>query len=443
MTELTRRMTHRAQLALLSLTITCGALGSVGLLAAPAAHAAPATAILIRDATIHTQTAAGVLEHADLLIVDGKVAGLGHGLHGPADAHIIEARGRVVTPGLFGGLSHLGIEEIGLEPTVDDYSLQLGSMRPEFDVTPAFDPESIVLGVGRLGGITFAVVEPSSQAGGGNAPGGSIISGQGCVAQLDGTIVPKVRALFVDLGGEANALSGGSRAGQFMLLQQALTEVRSPRALLNGDQRLLTPAGRQALQGFVSGAGPIVFDVDRASDIRQVLTLASRDKLHIVVKGGAEAWRVAAELAAAHVPVILDPLDDLPASFDSVGATLENAARLQRAGVTIAFSLDDPQPHNIRKVRQTAGVAVAHGLPWEAALAALTRNPAEIFGVADREGSIARGRPADLVLWDGDPLDVTTLADQVFIGGRAQPMQSRQTLLRDEYLKKLHTNTAR
>jgi imidazolonepropionase-like amidohydrolase len=187
----------------------------------------------------------------------------------------------------------------------------------------------------------------------------------------------------------------------------------------------------------------VVFDVNRASDIRQVLAFAKREHLRAALRGADEAWRVAAELAAAGVPVLLDPLDDLPESFDSVGATLENAARLQRAGVKIAFSFNDPQPHNIRKLRQGAGIAVAHGLPREAALAALTRNPAEIFGVADRNGSIARGRVADLVLWSGDPLEVTSLADEVFIQGVRQSMHSRQTELRDRYLPKLRAHAAR
>jgi imidazolonepropionase-like amidohydrolase len=406
------------------------------------AAAAPG-AVLIKNATVHTVSAAGVLEHTDLLISDGKIADIGHDLKAPAGAEVIEADGKPVTPGLFGGLSHLGIEEIGLEPTVDDYSLKLGSMRPEFDVTAAFNPESVILGVGRMGGITFALISPTAEPGGKGAPGGTIIAGQGSVAQLDGTIDPRTHALFVDVGGAANVLSGGSRAAQFMLLDQAIGEVRAPGALLPSDQRLLTPAGRKTLQEYLSGAGPVVFDVDRASDIRQVIALAKREKLHAVIKGGTEAWRVGSELAAAHIPVLLDPLVDLPASFDRVGATLENAARLNRAGVKIAFSLDDPQPHNIRKVRQTAGIAVAHGLPWEAALAALTSNPAEIFGVSSHNGSIARGRPADLVLWSGDPLEVTTLAQRVFIEGQSQPMQSRQTLLRDRYLEKLRAHAAR
>jgi imidazolonepropionase-like amidohydrolase len=412
--------------------------------------------VLIRDATVHTLTSAGVLEHTDILISDGKIAEMGHGLTAPANAEVIEASGRPVTPGLFGGLGHLGIEEISEEPVGQDYSLKLGAMRPEFDVTPAFNPDSVVLGVNRIGGITFAMLAPSAAAGKGAA--GTIIAGQGSMARLDGTVEPTTRALFVDVGGDAAVLSGGSRAAQFMLLQQAIDEARSPKSLLPGDARLLTPLGRQALATYVGAgatsidtggggrggnSGTIVFDVDRASDIRQVIAFAKREKLRLVIKGATEAWRVAPELAAAQVPVLLNPLDDLPESFDAVGATLENAARLQHAGVKIAFTFDDPAPHNIRRLRQAAGIAVAHGLLWEDALAAITRNPAEIFGVTAANGSLARGRPADLVLWSGDPLEVTTLADRVFIQGVAQSMQSRQTELRDRYLLKLRAKAAR
>ena len=409
--------------------------------AASQVEAAQSAPVLIRDATVHTMTAAGVLEHMDILISDGKIAEIGHGLNAPANAEIVVAGGRPVTPGLFGGIGHLGIEEIGEESTVDDYALKLGSMRPEFDVTTAFNPDSVVLGVNRIGGITFAMLAPSAEAGGKSSS--TIIAGQGSVARLDGTLEPAAHALFVAVGGGANALSGGTRAAQLMLLQQAIVEVRTPNSLLPGDARLLTPGGRHALASYLEGGSPIIFSADRTSDIRQVIAFAKREKLHVAINGGAEAWRVAPELAAAQIPVILNPLDDLPDSFDAVGSTLENAARLQHAGVKIAFSFDDPQPHNIRKIRQAAGIAVAHGLPWEDALAAITRNPAEIFGVTGANGSLARGRPADLVLWSGDPLEVTTLADRVFIQGVAQPMHSRQTELRDRYLSKLRANAAR
>jgi len=401
-----------------------------------AAAAAPAATVFIHDATVHTMTSAGVLAHADLLIRDGQVAELGPHLAPPADAQLIEAAGRAVTPGLFGGIGRLGLEEIGLEPSADDYALKGSGMRPEFDVSLAFNPDSVVLGVSRLGGVTFAQLAPSSES------GGTLISGQGALVRLDGEVAAP-RALFIEAGGDANALSGGSRAAQFMLLSQALTEVREPKRLLANDQRLLTPAGRASLAAYLGGPRPVVFDVTRAADIRAVIAFGKREHLAVAVRGAAEAWRLAPELAAAGVAVILDPLDDLPESFDKVGATLENAALLERAGVKIVFSFNDPEPHNIRKLRQGAGVAVAHGLPAEAALAALTRNPAELFGVADRNGSIEPGHVADLVLWSGDPLEVTTLADAVFVQGVAQSLRSRQTELRDRYLPKLRAHAAR
>jgi imidazolonepropionase-like amidohydrolase len=415
-------------------TLIAGAM----LAATVAAPAAIAGSFLIRNATVHTMTAAGTQDGADILITDGKVTAVGHALKAPADAQVIDAAGRIVTPGLFGGMSHLGLDEIGLEPTQQDYELRLGAMRPEFDVMPAFNPDATSVGVNRVGGVTFAVVAPTpadSQ--------GTIIAGQGSVVTLDGSVLPASRALFVDVGADVAALSGGSRAAQFMLLRQAFTEARTPNLVLNNDQRLLTPLGRQALLEFISGAAPFVINVDRAADIRQVLAFAAREKLKIAISGGAEAWRVAPELAAAKVPVILDPLVDLPANFDDVGATLENAARLDKAGVRVAFSFGDPESHNVRKLRQAAGIAVAHGLPWQAGLAAITRVPAEIFGVAGRVGSIETGRLANLVVWSGDPLEVTSVAEQVFIEGKLQPQTSRQTELRDRYLERLRRNAAR
>lgn len=412
------------------------------LVAALPAGSAWGNSVLIRNATVHTMSASGKLERADVLIENGKIAAVGRSLSAP-DAELIDASGRVVTPGLFGGLTHLGLEEIGLEPTAEDFSLKLGTMRPEFDVTPAFNTGSTSLGVNRIAGITFAAIVPTAEAGNDSAPGGTIIAGQGAAVTLDGTVLPATRALYIDMGADANALSGGSRAAQFMLLRQAFMEARTPNAVLADDARLLTPAGRQTLLDFARESRPFLIDVDRAPDILQVIAFAKAEKLRIAISGGAEAWRVARELAAAGVPVILDPLDNLPASFDSVGATLENAARLQAAGVTVAFSLGDPQPHNVRKLRQAAGNAVAHGLPWDAGLAAITRVPAEIFGVADRLGSIAPGLSADIVVWSGDPLEVTTVAERVFIAGKPQPERSRQTELRDRYRERVLRNEAR
>jgi imidazolonepropionase-like amidohydrolase len=161
-----------------------------------------------------------------------------------------------------------------------------------------------------------------------------------------------------------------------------------------------------------------------------------RERLRAVIAGGTEAWRVASSLADVGIAVILDPLANMPADFDKIGATLENAARLHRAGVTIAFSFFRDEPIRTPRLRQAAGNAVANGLPAEAALAAMTRIPAEIFGVGKLVGTVEVGKLADLVLWSGDPLEVTTYAERVFAGGRAIDMRSRETQLRDRYLPK-------
>lgn len=391
-----------------------------------------AETVLIRGARVHTVDAAGTLDDTDVLVRDGKIAQIGKALAAP-DAHVVEAQGRPLTPGLFGGLTALGLEEVSAEVATVDHAYTPGALappqpmglRPEFDVGHAYNPASMVIPVQVVEGVTFTMLAPSA------APGGSLIGGQGGLATLDGRsidLLPASKSLFVAMGSGAATLTGNSRAAQYMLLDQAIRETRG--ALFEGE-RLLTVAGRETMAKFLAG-GRVVFYVDRAIDIRRVVAFAKKHGFKPVVAGGAEAWQVAAELAAARVPVLLDPFVNLPGNFDQFGATLENAARLQRAGVTIAFSMSGDASHMARKLRQGAGNAVANGLPWDAGLAAITANPAAIFGAADR-GRIAVGQRADLVLWSGDPLDVSTLAEQVWIGGDAQPMVSRQTLLRDRY----------
>ena len=205
---------------------------------------ASAASVLIRGGTIHTIGADGVVA-GDLLITDGRIAAIGSNLAAPPGAEIIDAAGRVVTPGLFGGVGHLGVEEIGIEPTEGDYALALGEMRPEFDVTLAFNPNSAAIAVNRVGGVTFAVLAPTAEAGSGDQPGGTIIAGQGAVVTLDGNVSPAGRALFVNLGGDANGLSGGSRAAQYMLLRQALLEVAIARSAA-GERRAAADSARPA-----------------------------------------------------------------------------------------------------------------------------------------------------------------------------------------------------
>ncbi|MFC3550483.1 amidohydrolase family protein [Lysobacter cavernae] len=402
------------------------------LFASAGAHAQD---VLIRNATVHTATARGTLHNADVLVSGGTVRAVGTGLSAPANAQVIDAQGRPLTPTLFGGITEIGLEEVSGEKATVDKTLALGAdtkqmtVRPEFDVTLAYNPDSVLVPVTRIEGIGWTLL------GAGTASGGSIVAGQGGVMRLDGSADPiGPRELFVRIGGDAAGLSGNSRAAQWMILDQLIDEVRG-RIPPDANAALLTPAGRATLARYIGGGGRVVVSVDRAADIRQLLRWSARHKVRIAIAGGAEAWRLAPQLAAAKVPVFVNPLGNLPSDFDQIGATMQNAARLRTAGVQVGFSQSGDASHNARKVRQLAGNAVANGLPWEDGLAGLTRVPAEAFGVADKLGTIVPGQRADLVLWSGDPLEVNTVALQVWLDGRAIEMRSRQTELRDRYLR--------
>jgi hypothetical protein len=410
----------------------------VGTACCALAFGAQARDLLIRNATVHTGTSEGRLDGTDVLVRDGRIAAIGQGLTAAEGTTAIDAGGRPLTAGLFAGITGLGLEEVQLEAATVDHQLAIGGAlppqdvqwRPEFDVSYAFNPESAVIGVNRVEGLTFTVIAPSALA------GSAFVTGQGMAVTLDGRFdaeLPGSRALFVDIGANASPLVGGSRAAQMMFLEQAIAEAR--RAAPGNDPGLLTAQGRATLARYLDG-GRIVFKVDRAADIHQVLKLAERHTFRPIIAGGVEAWKLADLLARRRVPVLLDPLVNLPGGFDQIGARLDNAARLHAAGVTIGFSQSGDTTNNARKIRQLAGNAVTNGLPWDASLAALTLNPARMFGLEDR-GSIATGQVADLVLWSGDPLEVTTWAEQVWIGGRAQPTRSRQTELLDRYLPRV------
>ena len=397
------------------------------------AGVANAQDLLIRNATVHTATARGTLQATDVLVKDGRIAAVGSNL-APGNALVVDAQGKPLTPTLFGGITDIGVEEVSGESSTVDNTLALGAnaadmqVRPEFDVTLAYNPESVLVPVARVEGIGWTML------GAGTRAGGSIIGGQGGVVRLDGSLdAIGPRVLFVTLGGDGANLSGSSRAAQWMLLDQLIDEVRG-RIAADSKFALLTPAGRTTLATYFGGGGHVLVRTQRAADILRLLRWAQQRNVNIGIVGAVEGWKVAPQIAAAGVPVFVDALAALPADFDAIGATLENAARLHAAGVRVSFAQAGDASHNARKLRQLAGNAVANGLPWEAGLAGLTSIPANSFGLATQLGSIAVGQRADLVLWTGDPLDVANVARQVWMDGRAIPMRSRQTELRDRYL---------
>lgn len=403
------------------------------------ASSALAQDVLIRGATVYTATDKGMLTDTDVLIRDGKIHSIGSGLAAEG-AVSVDAKGRALTPGMFAGLTTIGVQEVSQEESTDDAALGLGApayemqWRPEFDVTTAYNARSVLVPVTRVEGMTWTVLTP------GTAQTGNFLAGQGAAVTLDGrqdAVLEGSRSLFINLGGRMNAVSGGSRAAQWMLLEQAVHETRNRIA---GDKTLMHPLGREVFARYLAG-GRVVFNVDRAGDIVKTLSFAKRYGIKPVIAGAAEAWLVADELAEAQVPVIIDALGNLPNNFDQIGARLDNAALLHKAGVKLTFT-QFGESHNARKVRQLAGNAVAHGMPKEAAITALTADAADIFGLRATRGRIAAGQVADLVLWSGDPLDVTSVAEHVWIAGRAVEMRSRQLELRDRYLQRLKQSLA-
>ena len=403
---------------------------------APVAQGVPS--YLIRGGTVHTMGAQGVMQGTDVLISGGKIVAIGPGLTPPQGAQVIEANGRPVTPGLMASFTQLGILEIDLERTTNDTTADGEIATAAFDVTDALNPNSTLIPVTRVGGVTRAVVAPQ--------PGSKVFTGQAAVIQLglDPAMLVKPRVgMFVQLDpiGGGDGGKAMDRPTIWATFRETITDARD---YLAKQAQYRAPGGSrdqrsvridlEALGPVLRGEEPIVAIVNRASDIRQLLAFARQQNLKVIIAGGGEAWMVANELAQAQVPVLIDAYDNLPGSFATLGATLANAARLDKAGVKVAFLPPSDAPsHNARRMGQIAGNAVANGMDYEHALAAITRVPAEIWGIADTYGTLDVGKDADVVLWDGDPLQVTTAATAVFIKGQRIPMETRQTKLRDRY----------
>ena len=373
------------------------------------------------------------------------ITAVGRNVSVPAGADTIDANGKIITPGLFSALGQLGLTEVGaVDGTVD--GIQRGEQfSAGFDIAAAYNPRSTLIAVNRIEGITRAAVTPTGYAGPDDFGNVShIFSGLGAIVQLGDTaehVVRRQAMMILHLGAGGGSLAGGSRAAAMLQLRTALDDAldyaghKSEFESRNRRDYSLSRADLEALQSVIEGTTPLLVHVDRASDIEVLLALADEYKLRLIIAGGAEAWMVAGQLAAAKVGVVLSSINNLPSSFDELNSRLDAAALLADAGVVVALGGDGSvQNHNARNITQAAGIAVANGLTWETALRAITLTPAELYGVADRSGSIEVGKYADLVVWNADPLELTSYPQQVFINGERVSMQSRQTLLRDRYL---------
>ncbi|MGH6911729.1 MAG: amidohydrolase family protein, partial [Phenylobacterium sp.] len=357
--------------------------------------------------------------------------------------------------GFFATSSLLGAVEVG--SLGNDLSVNNPDLGAAFDVQYSLNPESILLPVARLGGLTSAIVMPipasgrggdedegeelTAGGGGGGSRSHELFAGQAAVIHLakadDILTRPKV-GMVVPFGQAGAGVAGGARGAEIVAFKSALQDVRDYMRNKAAYDRAgyrdlpLSKADLEALIPVVEGRMPVIAEVHRASDIRAVLKLAREEGLKVILNGAEEGWLVAGDIAKAGVPVLLNPLNDRPDSYEMLAATMDNAARLQAAGVTVAIE-SDGGAHRARETRYNAGNAVAHGMPYAAALAAVTINPAKIFGVADRTGSLEPGKDADLVIWTGDPFEPLSQPTAVFIHGQQQPMTSRQLELRDRY----------
>ncbi len=407
-------------------------------LALPAA--ADTTAIV--GGKVHTVGPMGTMDNATVLIVDGRIAAVGEDVDVPAGAKTIDAAGKIVTPGLFSPFGQLGLIEVPNSAAPIDSAQRGTQFTAGFDVADAYNRRSTLIAVNRIEGVTRAVVAPTpgypDESGSGH-----ILAGLAAIVNLgdDDVLDQRGAAMVVALGEYGSALSGGSRTAAWLTLRNALDEAIDYREHKDDFERGMrrdyvhSVNDLEALQGVVNGNTPMIVSIDRAADIEVLINFVDEYSITAIIRGGTEAWMLADELAAANIAIIVGPSANLPGSFDDINARFGSAAILVNAGVKVAIADGDSQTHNARNITQSAGIAVSNGLDWDAALRAITLTPAEIFGAAAMTGSIETGKSADVVIWPGDPLELTNYPDAVFINGDAVPMVSRQTLLRDRYLQ--------
>ena len=373
------------------------------------------------------------LANATVLIRDGRIAAVGTNVSVPTDATRMDATGKWVTPGLIDGGGQLGLVEISAVPRTREGVLQGDTIAAAFNVAEGINPASTLIPVTRIEGITTALAVPA----------GHLVSGQAVLIDLDGATIEQMLVkspvgVVADLSESGKDEAGGSRAGTADRLRRvfrdALEYERRKADFGRAQMRPLSAsaADLEALLPVVHGREPLIAAANRRSDIETALRLAKEFKLKLVVAGGAEGWEIAPEIASAGVPVLVEPLDNVP-SYDALGIRYENAALLAKAGVTVALLETDT--HKSRSLRQQAGSAVSYGMTWDQALRAVTLAPAQIFGVADRYGSLEAGKVANVVVWSGDPFEFTTGVEHVLIRGNEIPLRSRQTELFERYRK--------
>lgn len=356
-----------------------------------------------------------------LFIKDGKIAGIGPAFDILEGVKVIDAEGGIITPGLMNSATQLGLIELHTVKETVDYSGSSHNFGASFDVQYGLNSNSVLLDIARTEGLVRATVMPSGAD-------KSYFAGLGVLLHLrEGSeILNKPKAmLVVETGG--GGTNNASRSAVWITVRNAFQKAQIAKGKLDEDTKIL--------QKVLSGSIPLVVKASRESDIRQAIILKKDFKVRVIIAGGEEAWRVAPILAAQNIPVVLNPYEILPTTYDAMGARGDNAAILHHAGVMISFSVSSIfRSHNAGiAMRIGAGFSVAHGLEKQAALDAMTKNPAYIWGIANDYGTLEVGKVADIVIWSDDPLEPLTIPTKVFINGKLIDIQSRQMKLRNKY----------
>jgi imidazolonepropionase-like amidohydrolase len=378
------------------------------------------------------------IEGGTVVIVNGKITAVGTNVPIPAGAQRIDATGKIVTPGFVNSSTQLGVQEVAQVSDTRDMSARgKDNISAAFTVWEGFNPNSVMMAPARKDGITSFVVMPA----------GGLIAGQAALVDVvPGTttdmIIRAPVAMIAEVGDPQQA--GLNARGELIVkLRELLDDTRFFQTHRDAFDRAQTrpfAASRLDLQAMIpviEGKLPLVIAVDRASDIDAAMRIAREFNVKLMIGGGAEAWMMADKLAAAHIPVLTGAMNNIPGGFSALGQRQENAALLRKAGVAVALIGNagggDEEAFNVRNLKQEAGNAVAYGMTWDDALRAVTLAPAEIFGVADRVGSLQPGREGNVVVWSGDPFEFTTKVEHVFVRGHEYNDKTRQDMLMERY----------
>jgi imidazolonepropionase-like amidohydrolase len=400
--------------------------------------------VAIRNATIYPVTSAPI-QGGTIVFSKGIITAVGSTVSVPSDAIVIDGKGLSVYPGLIDSGSELGLVEVSAVAGTVDTS-EVGDINPNAAAAVAVNPHSNLIPVTRVNGITTVIAEPS----------GGMISGQDALINLSGWTpqemvvkapvamhlqFPRIRSGGFDdqpQDEEAQKEAQKNYTSQLDKLRdvlhdaQAYGKAAAARTKDGSVKRFDRDMVLEALVPVVEGRVPVVIHADTARDIRAAIKFADEFKLKTILAGAQDVARVVKEIKAHDIPVILGPILDVPnREDDPYDLVFTNAKTLHDAG--IRFAIQSTDSHNARNLPYHAAMCAAFGLPKDVALKAITIFPAEIFGVADKLGSLEVGKMANVIITDGDPLEITTNVKRVFIAGEDIPMDTFQTLLYQKF----------